>query len=495
MSSVKKNIAWSLSSNVLPLFFGLALFPKIIEAYGLEQFGLITLVWALIGYFSLFDLGLSRALTQQVSDYIAKNKSGSDIAQLIRTGFVTLWLLGVLGGLILWLSAPLLIDAFLKVSEPLQSESLHAFLLLAFSIPLVVHTAALRAVLEALHLFKSASIIRTILGVGSFVAPYLTAFLSPTLTSAVASLILVRTLVWIASMYAVRHSKILFINTALFSMNQLKPLLQFGSWMTISNIVSPLMVYMDRFVVAAVLGVSMTSYYVAPYEVITKLLVIPMAVSSVLFPLFAQQWQSNPAGSSNLLRQGFSYTLLILFPPAVMAVFFSKEWLGIWLTPEFATESRLVVTWLTVGVLINSTAQIVFAKVQGAGRSDWTAKLHLAEVLPYIVLLYVSLYFFGIAGAAFAWCMRVGIDLLGLLMFSKAINPISIRMLRPSLWMLLIAVISLILSSLNESLGSRAIEACILMVIYTFILLHQLNADGLLDKITKSLKLKINMKL
>jgi O-antigen/teichoic acid export membrane protein len=80
MTSVKRNIVWSLSSNVLPLFVGLLLFPKIIAAYGLEQFGLLTLVWAFIGYFSLFDLGLSRALTQQVSDYIAKNKSPSEIA-------------------------------------------------------------------------------------------------------------------------------------------------------------------------------------------------------------------------------------------------------------------------------------------------------------------------------------------------------------------------------------------------------------------------------
>jgi O-antigen/teichoic acid export membrane protein len=335
----------------------------------------------------------------------------------------------------------------------------------------------------------------TNVGVGSFVAPYLAAFLSPTLTSAVVSLIMVRLLVWIASMYAVRHSKILFVNTSIFSMDQLRPLLQLGSWMTVSNIISPLMVYMDRFVVAAVLGVSMTSYYVVPYEVITKLLAIPMAVSSVLFPLFVQQWQSNPASSSNLLRRGFSYTLLILFPPAVMAVFFSKEWLGIWFTPEFATESRLVVTWLTIGVLINSAAQIVFAKVQGAGRSDWTAKLHLAEVIPYIALLYVNLYYFGIAGAAFAWFLRVSIDLLGLLLFSKAINPIHIRTLRPSLWMLLIAVISLILSSLNESLVSRAIEACILMVIYMFILLLQLRSDGMLDKITNILKLNPNKKL
>jgi len=402
MSSVKKNIVWSLSSNILPLLAGLILFPKIIDAYGLEVFGVLTLAWAFIGYFSLFDLGLSRALTQQVSDYIAKDKSSEQIAQLIRTGFITMWLLGIVGGLVLWLSSPVILDQFLKIPASLQADSLQAFALLALSIPLVVHTAALRAVLNALHLFKPASMIATVMGVGTFLAPWLAAFVAPTLTSAVISLIITRLIVWILHVYAVRHSNILASKSRLFDFEQLKPLLHFGGWMTISNIISPIMEYMDRFMIASILGVVATSYYVAPNQVIFKLLVIPASIAGVLFPLFSQAWQKDPAHSARLLKQGFLYTLLLLFPPSVLLVFFANEWLSLWLTPEFAEQARLVVCWLTIGVSINSAAQIVFAKVQGAGRSDWTAKLHLAEVLPYLGLLYVSLYWWGIAGAAIA---------------------------------------------------------------------------------------------
>ncbi|QWD72714.1 flippase [Polynucleobacter sp. UB-Raua-W9] len=491
MSSVKKNIVWSLSSNILPLLVGLILFPKIIAAYGLEQFGILTLVWALIGYFSLFDLGLSRALTQQVSNYIAKDKSNSDIAQLIRTGFISMWLLGIVGGLALWLCSPSIIHTFLKIPESLQDDSLQAFALLSLSIPLVVHTAALRAVLEALHLFKSASIIRTILGIGSFLAPYLAGLLSPTLTNAVISLIATRAFVWALHLYAVHHSKILSAKTSLFNLGQLKPMLHFGSWMTISNIISPLMVYMDRFVVAGLLGVAATSYYVAPYEVITKLLVIPAAFSGVLFPIFSKQWQKDPVHSAHLLKQGFSYTLLLLFPISVLAVFFSKEWLSIWLNPEFALQARLVVSWLTIGVLINSTAQIIFAKVQGAGRSDWTAKLHLAEVLPYLAFLYISLYFFGIAGAAFAWCLRVTIDLVGLLIFSKKINPASLRTLRPTLWTLMIAVCFLLPSIFDASLTIRIIEVILILLAYSWVLHRELRSSGLLDKIKHAMQSQI----
>lgn len=483
MSSVKKNIAWNLSSNILPLIAGLALFPKIISAYGLELFGLITLAWAFIGYFSLFDLGLSRALTQQVSDFISKNKSSADIAQLIRTGFLSMWLLGIIGGFFLWLASPLILHKFLSIPASLQTDSLQAFALLALSIPLVVHTAALRAILEALHLFKSASIIRAILGVGSFLGVYLAAFVSPTLTSAVISLIITRGVVWLLHIYAVHHSKILSTKTSSFNLEQLKSLLHFGSWMTISNVISPLMVYMDRFVIASILGVAITGYYVAPYEVITKLLVIPAAIAGVLFPLFSQEWQKDPARSAYLLKQGFLSVFLMLFPLAVPLVFFANEWLSAWLTPEFALQARLVVIWLAIGAIINGVAHILFAKVQGAGRSDWTAKLHLAEVIPYLGLLYAGLYWWGIAGAAFAWCARVTVDLLGLLIFTKKINPTSLKMLQPALWLLVIGIGLLAPSMINTPLVIRAGEATIVLVLYLLVLIREVKANEILKKL------------
>jgi O-antigen/teichoic acid export membrane protein len=488
MSSVKKNIAWSLSSNALPLVVGLILFPKIIVVYGMEQFGLLTLAWAFIGYFSLFDLGLSRALTQQVSEYIAKDKSQTEIAQLIRTGFISMLLLGVLGGLVLWFSSSLILDRFLKIPESLKIDSLQAFALLAISIPLVVHTAALRAVLDALHLFKATSIIRTILGVGTFLAPYLAALISPTLSSAVISLIIVRLIVWALHIYVVNKSKILAPTTNLFNFKQLRSLFHFGSWMTISNIISPIMEYLDRFMIASILGIIATSYYVAPNQVIFKLLIIPGSIASVLFPLFAKTWQKDQMRSAHLLKQGFLYTLLLIFPASVMLVFFANEWLSAWLTPEFAEQARLVVCWLTIGILINSVAQIVFAKVQGSGRSDWTAKLHLAEVLPYLGILYACLHWWGIAGAAIAWCIRVSVDLVGLLIFTLKINPNNIKVLYPSLWMLLLSVCLLIPSVFNTSLQIRLIEVALTLAAYFLVLLRELKTDGILKKAKEILR-------
>jgi O-antigen/teichoic acid export membrane protein len=65
--SLRRNILWNLAGAGLPLLAGAALIPFLVRESGIEVFGILTLVWALIGYFSLFDFGLGRALTQQVA--------------------------------------------------------------------------------------------------------------------------------------------------------------------------------------------------------------------------------------------------------------------------------------------------------------------------------------------------------------------------------------------------------------------------------------------
>jgi O-antigen/teichoic acid export membrane protein len=66
--------------------------------------------------------------------------------------------------------------------------------------------------------------------------------------------------------------------------------------------------------------------------------------------------------------------------------------------------------WLSVGVLFNSLAQIPFVLLQGAGRPDITAKIHLLELPFYLLALWLLISEMGINGAAMAWCARAMMD-------------------------------------------------------------------------------------
>lgn len=481
MASVRTNIVWNLLGSILPFLAGLIVFPLIISSYGIERFGILTLAWAIIGYFSLFDLGLGRALIQIVSVSLAKNIPKNEIAELIRTGFRLMWLLGIVGGVLLWLVSPYMVTSLLKVNPDFVSESMAAFSVLAFCIPIVVHTSAMRGVLESLHLFKVISLIRMVMGVGTFVVPYIASLYSNSLSYAIHGLILIRIFVWILYSLAIRNTGVLHSEGKSFASKWMKPLFSFGGWMTITNVIGPIMVYMDRFLIVAVLGAASVSFYVAPYEVITKMWVIPAAISGVLFPLFAKEWDTDPKRSALRLDKGIKYTFIAIYPASVLLVFFASEWLSLWLGDEFSFQGRLVVVWLVAGVFINSISQIVFANVQGAGRSDLTAKLHLVEILPYLALLWWALHSWGIAGAAFVWFVRVVIDLIGLIIFVDRIGEHNLKQMKQSLWILLISTLTLLVAIIPLELYIRVMFVLSCLFIFSILLIHQVRKDGLLD--------------
>lgn len=473
-----KNITWNLSSSFLPLIIGLVTFPLLIANYGLERFGLLSIAWSVVGYFSLFDMGLSRALTQLVAKMLHQKEEDFYSSPVLYTALIMMWVLGVFGGICLWLVTPWLIQHGLSVTAALRDEAINAFGILAISIPFVVHTSALKGVMDALHLFKQSSLIKMLLGILTFAGPYLASCFNQSLTYAAISLVMIRLLIWLLHWWVINQQPLLQFAKRRFQFNSLKPLFAFGGWLSVSNIVGPLMVYLDRFVIASILGAAVVSYYVAPYEVISKLWVIPAAISGVLFPLFAQFWQSEPERSTLLLQKGIAYTLILLYPATLLLAVTADFWLFAWLNQDFALKSHAIVQWLAAGVLINSVAQILYANVQGAGKSDWTAKLHLVEVLPYLLSLYILLKVFGIEGAAIAWFLRVTFDFAGLSWLIVKLKPDLSLSIKSIFGITVMATGSIIATVFTNNFYALLTLTALSLVLYSYLSISRLQHDN-----------------
>ena len=202
------------------------------------------------------------------------------------------------------------------------------------------------------------------------------------------------------------------------------PLLRFGSWMTVSNIVSPLMVTLDRFVIGSLLSVAAVAYYTTPYEMISKLWLIPSSLLGVMFPAFSTTFVRDPDRTAQLYGRSVRYLLLVMFPLILLIVALAQDGLKVWLGADFAQHSFRVLQWLAIGVFINGLASVPFAVVQGAGRPDLTAKLHLVELPPYLITLFWLTKIRGIEGAAIAWTARVALDAVVLFVLANRFLPI-----------------------------------------------------------------------
>jgi O-antigen/teichoic acid export membrane protein len=202
---------------------------------------------------------------------------------------------------------------------------------------------------------------------------------------------------------------------------------------------------------------------------VMKLLLVPSALLGVLFPAFAASFEHDRDATALLLDRTLRLMLLAIFPPVLLLVAFAHEGMQLWLGAEFASQSAVVVRWLAAGVLVNSIGQIAFAVVQGSGRSDLTAKLHVAELPFYAVLLFVLTKTMGIAGVAIAWTARVAADTIVLLVFSATRLPEARVYLRKSARLVAVLLAALVAVGVIDSGRTRVILGAVLLVVFAVV--------------------------
>jgi O-antigen/teichoic acid export membrane protein len=416
------NTLWNLLGTSFPIFVAIFCLPVLKRNLGIERLGIIGLAWVVIGYFGFFDLGLSRALTKLVAERMGQERR-EEIPPLIWTSLILMTGMSLIGAAITLLGAPWLVERLLKVSPELHQETLHSFYWIGASIPLVVATAGLRGVLEALQEFRLATVIRVPMGVYSYLGPVLVLPFSHSLVPVMIVLVGGRVAGCVAHLLACFHVMPGLRSAIGFNRSFAGPLLRFGTWMTISNIVGPLMVTFDRFVVGAMISVAAVAYYSVPYDIVTKLWLIPSALVGVLFPAFSATSDTDRARLTFLYECGIKYLFLALFPATLILITIAPEALRWWLGDDFAQNSTPVAQALAIAVFLNSLAQIPFTHVQGAGRPDLTAKLHMFELPVYMCALFVLARSMGIQGVALAWLVRVAIDTVFMFVFSWYLLP------------------------------------------------------------------------
>ena len=405
------SVLWNLLGMAAPMLVALFAIPLLIDGLGLERFGLLAIIWVGVGYFSLFDLGVGRALTKLVSERLVQGEIG-DLSSLIWSALFLLALLGGFGAILVYTLSQSLVTGLLGVPDGLRDEGIAALRVLAVGLPLVIVTAGLIGVMEAYQRFRTISLIRIPLGILTFAGPLLSLQFTPNIAWATAVLVAARIFALIAYYAATSRVQSELLRPKIPEWEPMRSLLSFGGWFTVTNTIGPLMTYMDRFFISALLSLSAVTYYVTPYEVLSRLQMLPQAIMGVLFPAMAAAHAGNRRNLANLFEISGKVIYWMLFPCVVSAFLLAPEALQWWLGEDFRNIATPLTHWLAAGWMINLLARPAFTVLQSTGRPDLVAKTHLLELLPYLGMLWWFTSVYGISGAAAAWTLRVTADTL-----------------------------------------------------------------------------------
>lgn len=416
------NVVWNLLGEAAPFAIGIFAIPLLIRTLGLARFGVLTMLWSVITYFGVMDMGLGRALTKLIADDRARGER-RDTAGLFWTGMGLLLAAGVIGAALVAGGLFLVHERQLGIAPELRREAFGAGYLLAAGFPIVVSSAGLRGTLAALQRFDLINLIELPAGALVFLAPVAVLPFSHSLMAITLALLAVRAVSWLGALYFCLAALPELVSGRGFTRRLVGPLTSFGGWVMVSNVVGPLMIFSDRFVIALMLSASLVAFYTTPFEMLYRISIIPSAITAVLFPALAESAILSPQRSAQLFEKGTRAILYLVFPLVLITTVFAERGLRLWLGADFAAHSASVARWLALAMFVNAAAWMAFASVQAMHRPDLTAKLHLVELPIYFAVLIALVARFGTLGAALAWMARVLADGLALLWIASQITP------------------------------------------------------------------------
>jgi O-antigen/teichoic acid export membrane protein len=462
---------WNLLGSGLPLVFGLVAFPIMINenfGFGKERLEIIGIVWMLVGFSSIMDMGLGRALTKLFAEKLSLGKN-DELAGVFWTAVVVTSFLGLLIGILVILFLPDL--ATQNLNPLLRRQVVKSFIAIGCAIPIMVLNVGLLGVLQACQKFKMINIIRILFGSYTFLSPLAILLFTKSIFSVVIVLLCGRLIEMLAYFIGCIHTVPELRTEVKFRSFELKPLLSFGGWMTISNVSVGIMTHINRFVIRTLEKIGEGTYYFIPEELVIRLLIIPRAWIEVLFPALVTSFSNTKNDNTELFSKGAKYLLLVMLPVVLGLSVFAYTVFSIWLPDGeiFAEKSAFIVICLTLGIFVHSIARFIWYFIQAAGRPDLAARLHLAELPIYMFAVYFLIRRYGINGAAMGWTLRIVVDFVFLTFLSTPFLT-NAKKLFFQIGALLLSAIALILAATYPTglLARIAISAAGLPIFYAF---------------------------
>lgn len=402
-SSVSRNTLYNLMGQGALLVAGVATVPLLTRALGVERFALLSLVRVLVIYFSILDFGFTSAVTQRVAEAEGRGELNR-IPVIFRTANVFLFWMGILGGLALALSAHFLVLHVLDVPVALHEESIQSLLIAAVAFPFVMLTSSVTGAMQGLQRFGQINLVLAPMNVAQFILPLVAVWVFQSLQAAVAAIFVVRTLACMALYLMVKRQSVMAGSVPQYSRKEFRSLFHFGKWMTVSNIVSPIIGYTDRVFLSMVRPIGHLAYYTVPADIANRLQVFPKSLLNALYPVLSGMDSREKIQVMSL--RALRVILVLLAPSFLTVILFAQDLLTLWMGAEFAVRSTLALQIVLPGLTASALGLVPQYVLQSRARTDIIGKIHVWLTIGYVPLGLPVIIWWGVEGAALVWTLR-----------------------------------------------------------------------------------------
>ena len=279
---LRRSFVFNLIYPMMRLAVAIVTVPIYIHHVGDARYGVISIVWILLGYFGFLDLGLSRASTNALSKL--RDAPQPDRARVLLTTITLNFCFGLVGSVLLYFVGGYLFEHVLSVPDALKPEVEGALPWIACLFPMALVSGAAMGALESRERFLTANLFQMFSMILSQVAPVIMAvFVSPSLKVVIPSVAIAQGLsivIQLAYVYRLEGP----ISLKAFDRAEARKLLGYGGWVTVSSLISPLLVSADQFLIGSLIGVAGVAHYAVPMNLVVRTQTVPAALARTFFP-------------------------------------------------------------------------------------------------------------------------------------------------------------------------------------------------------------------
>ena len=392
--------------------------PLIIRWAGAEVYGVLALVNIVVGYLTFADFGMGTASTTFGAGAHARGDE-DDERSVVVTALLIACGSAAVSAVALGLAASALTTRVLEVPEDLRGATVVSLQLAALGF--FVRSAA--------NVLNTPQLVRLRMGVYTAISTtgsLLQILLAPVaiafgfgLIGAVTGIVLAT--LALASMHFMASNRLLpRLLAGRPSLVLARRFVSFGSGLVVSSLAGMMLTSGEKLLLTHYASVTELAYYTVAFTVASLLALGPQAIGPWLLPAFSKLHGNGDRARAAVLFDRVLRGGVLYAAPAIAAIWLCGEpFLRLWAGPEFAAAGASALTVLALGHGANVLAFVPYSVLLASGRSGVVARLHLAEVIPYLVLAALLAAPFGATGAGLAWSIRATVDAVAMFWLAR----------------------------------------------------------------------------
>lgn len=406
---------WSFISTGTQLVVALITAPIFYHTLGEALYGILILIGTIIAYAELLDFGISYTCIRHTAVALGVGDK-REAYRLVGTAWSVQGMLGLIGGVGLWLAAEGLMGDFFRTPPPyiwqavwaLRISALSFFINFFGSIPATVATSHGRFDVYG-KVSTASTLLKAIGGVGVVLSGY--GLIGVTGVYLLVDSLVCGTNIFIASRFMPHLTRRIGISWKAF-----RKIGGFSWAVFLSGLLTRILAHWERILMGRYVGVAEVPYFSVPHSLASRFVLVPGAFSGTLLSELSGLYARGESARAHVLfKRIFRYVWLFLFPLTLFLTIGGKPLLSAWMGPAFAEKATLVWIWLVWGGLFQAFGQLGTSWVYARGEPYKVTVLYALLMVVYIPLSYGIVKVWGMIGLAQMWSVKGVVEGLGLI--------------------------------------------------------------------------------